>query len=104
MGAYVATGRVGPGFGGFLRELYAGLWERGALPERSDDLRADLKAWGKTCPNNDEKARWLIDAIEARGDVIVSIDDAQGVSAGNRPWLERLTEVAVVIAAVDPAR
>jgi len=103
MGPYVATVRVGPGFGSFLRELYTGLWDVGLVPDRTQQLPNDLKAWGKACPNNDEKARWLLELMEQHEGVIASIDDAQGISPSNRPWLERLTEVATVIGAVDPS-
>lgn len=107
MGTYLPCTRVGPGFTGFLRELFEGLWGLGRLrgvagTGAGKDLRADLKVWGRHCSGNDDKARWLINRIEEIGDVIVVIDDAQGVTPSNRPWLERLTEVATVIATVDP--
>lgn len=207
MGTYLPTTRVGPGFTGFLRELFEGLWEReavsgavgavGAVGSASDagavgaageatgqaDLisapgpksakagptqeslwsprtladarraagrdyldaakQAALKDWNRRYPNNDLKARWLVDRLQGVGGVrgtrgvgsaggaggvgttgaggvggaggagvvggaggsnaIIVIDDAQGVTPSNRPWLERLTEVATVVAAVDPA-
>lgn len=134
MGTYLPTTRVGPGFTGFLRELFEGLWHQTALPgaavpaaggrprqgglwhpqtlagvpgaDADEDLRDALRAWGRRYPSNDLKARWLIDRLEGirigGGNAIVVIDDAQGVTPGNRPWLERLTEVATVVAAVDP--
>lgn len=108
MGTYLPASRIGPGFGGFLRELFEGLWGLGKLAGvdgsgNGKDLRVDLKAWGKHCPSNDLKAKWLVERIEVVGDAIIVVDDAQGVTPSNRPWLERLTEVATVVAGVDPA-
>lgn len=107
MGTYLPATRVGPGFGGFLRELFEGLWAQTKLvgvegAGLGKDLRADLKSWGKHCPSNDEKAKWIMERVGELGNVIVAIDDAHGVTPSNRPWLERLTEVATVVATVDP--
>ena len=101
LGRAVFISRVQP-FGTFLREAFEGLWSFGLTPKRSSDLAADLKAWGKRCPSNDQKAAELLEIVRSRDDVILVIDDASGVTPTSRPWLERLTEACTVIAAVSP--
>src|SRR5690606_32149190 len=69
MGTYLPASRVGPGFAGFLRELFEGLWAQGLLAGvegagAGKDLRADLKSWRRHCSSNDEKAKWLLERIE----------------------------------------
>ncbi len=104
VGTPIFISRVTP-FGTFLRELFEGLWEAGCV-ERSADMRGDWKAFGKTYTSNDEKARALTDRLRAlRGagkTIILVIDDATGVTPTTRPWLELLTEVATVVAAITP--
>jgi hypothetical protein len=101
LGKPVLASRVQP-FGTFLREAFEGLWALGLTPKRSHDLAADLKAWGKRCPSNDQKAAELLDVIRQHDDIILVIDDASGVTPTSRPWLEHLTEACTVIAAVSP--
>ena len=75
--------RVAP-FGTFLRDLFSGLWDYGLTPfitpfgKLRVDIKDDLKAWGKDCPNNDAKARYLNDLISKLDDVVLLIDDVSG--------------------------
>ena len=100
------TTRVNP-FGSFLKELFTELWERGyiknlELKEGENGLNSVLKAFGRECPSNDAKAKFLVETIRDNSNLIVIIDDASGVTPTNRPWLEQLTEYATVITSVDP--
>lgn len=104
VGTPIFLGRVTP-FGTFLRELFEGLWEAGLTDDRTTDVKGDWKAFGKRYSSNDEKARALCDRlreVRTRETVIVVIDDAAGVTPTVRPWLELLTEVCTVVAAVTP--
>ena len=94
--------RVAP-FGSFLRELFIGLWDLSLLPEQSKDVTVDLKAWGKLCPNNDTKAKYLTDLIGEFRDIVLIIDDAAGITPTSRPHLENLVEACTVVASVPPA-
>ena len=98
-GKAVYVGRVSP-FGSFLRELYIGLHDAGIVVGTGDP-HTDLKDWSKGFGNNDERAKDLVNLITGRG-VILVIDDASGVAASSRPWLEALTEVCTVLAATSP--
>jgi ABC-type phosphate/phosphonate transport system ATPase subunit len=55
--------RVAP-FGNFLRELHMALWDAKALTGQTTDLDADRKAFNKANPNNDTKARSLVEILE----------------------------------------
>jgi energy-coupling factor transporter ATP-binding protein EcfA2 len=99
-GKPVYTARVAP-FGSMLREIYAGLHAHN-LTEETGPLDKSIREWSRRFGNNDERARDLL-RLCGKDRVIVVIDDASGVSAGSRPWLEALTEVTTVIAATDPA-
>jgi len=101
LGRLVVTNRVGP-FGTFIKEIYEGLWNHGLLPGQTKDMLNDRKAWAKQYSGNDEKAKNLIEICEQAGDIIISIDDAGGVTPTSRPWLIRFVEVSTVIAAIDP--
>jgi hypothetical protein len=101
MGTVIYTTRHAP-FGTFLREVFSGLWENGCIAGQSKDLAADLKAWGRRCPNNQEKAKDLVSQIAQQDKIILVVDDASGITPTSSPWLERLTEVCTVVAAVDP--
>jgi predicted ATPase len=101
-GTLIHTGRVAP-FGTFLKELFTGLWDAGLIPEQSRNQADDLKLWGKNHPSNDEKAKALLNLIAKAKNVIVVIDDTAGITPTTRPWLEHLTEICTVVAAVDPA-
>jgi hypothetical protein len=100
--------RVAP-FGTFLRDLYSGLWDYGLIPfdktlrqTQGKDIKDDLKTWGKDCPNNDAKARYLNDLLTDLDDVVLLIDDASGTTPTSRPHLEELVEVCTVVATVSP--
>lgn len=105
IGTPVFLSRVTP-FGTFLRELFEGLWDAGLTENRTADLRDDWKHFGKQHTSNDEKARALTDRLRALRDhgkaVILVIDDAGGITPTTRPWLELLTEVSTVVAAITP--
>lgn len=101
------TTRVNP-FGTFLRELFTELWQAGFIKIEDKDgkeetgLNGALKTFGRLCPNNDAKAKYLVDALRDNPRLVIMIDDASGVTPTNRPWLEQLTEHATVITSVDP--
>lgn len=104
VGVTVFLGRVTP-FGTFLRELFEGLWDARLTEDRTGELQDDWKAFGKRFTSNDEKARVLCDRlrdVREKQPVVLVIDDAGGVTPTIRPWLELLTEVSTVIAAVTP--
>ena len=99
--------RVNP-FGTFLRELFTELWQAGLIKLESKEGKEDsslsgaLKTFGRLCPNNDAKAKYLVDVLRENPRLVIMIDDASGVTPTNRPWLEQLTEHATVITSVDP--
>ncbi len=99
--------RVAP-FGTFLKDLYRGLWNAGIPVEgvgRGRDFEADLKAWQRRCPGNEEKARSLVKALrrpEGVNPITLVVDDATGVTASMVPWLVALSEVATLVLAVHP--
>jgi energy-coupling factor transporter ATP-binding protein EcfA2 len=93
--------RVAP-FGTFLRDLFSGLWDYGVIPNKTKDIKDDLKTWGRDCPNNDAKARYLNDLLAKLDDVVLLIDDASGSTPTSRPHLEELVEVCTVVATVSP--
>ncbi len=101
------TTRVNP-FGTFLRELFTELWQVGLIKlegkeeEKDASLSGALKTFGRLCPNNDAKAKYLVDVLRENPNLVIVIDDASGVTPTNRPWLEQLTEHATVITSVDP--
>lgn len=100
-GILIATSRVTP-FGTFIKDLFQGLWDHGRIPSQSKDLAADWKLFGKQNANNDEKAKRLIALIADTPHALILIDDAGGITASSRPWLEQLCEAGTVLAAVDP--
>ena len=100
------TDRVNP-FGSFLKQLFEELWVQGLitnleLKEGEAGLSNVLKAFGRKCPNNDAKAKYLVEVIRDNPNLVLIIDDASGVTPTNRPWLEQLAEYATVITSVDP--
>lgn len=99
-GNLVSVSTVRP-FGTFLRETFIGLWDKGLIPEQSKDIQQDLKIWGKKQPSNDTKAAHLINLIKTLN-IILVIDDVEGVTPTSRPWLEKLVDNCTVIAATDP--
>jgi len=99
-GKLISTSRVGPGFGSWLKELFEGLWQHKLIPKQSTNYQDDLKAWTKTHASNDLKAQSLISICEGQS-LIITIDDASGITPSNRPWLIKFVEVCIVIAAID---
>jgi nucleoside-triphosphatase THEP1 len=97
--------RVAP-FGNFLRELHTALWDAKALTGQTTDLEADRKAFGKANPNNDTKARSLVDALETwaktKSRAILVIDDAGGLTPSVTPWLVELERVSTLVVSVTP--
>ncbi len=82
--------RVAP-FGAFLKDLFRGLWDAGVPVEgvgRGKDLEADLKAWGRRYPGNEEKARSLVKALrrpEGVNPITLVVDDATGITPSAVP-------------------
>lgn len=101
-GRLVTTSRIGPGFGNWLKDVFEGLWEHGLLPEQSKTLADDLKAWQKNNRSNDAKAKSLLELIQDAPHIIITIDDASGITPTNRPWLVKFVETCTVVAGVDP--
>ena len=105
VGVPLFLSRVSP-FGSFLRELFTGLWEAELGEVQTGELKEDWKAFGKMYGSNDEKVVALLKQLgalrESGKKLIVVIDDAAGVTLTTRPWLERLTDVATVVAATTP--
>ena len=101
-GRVIACSRVGPGFTGFLKELFEGLWHYGFIPQQTKDLGEDFKSWSKNKKGNDEKAQHLVSICEQAGNIIITIDDASNLSSSNRPWLIKLVETCTLVAAIDP--
>jgi AAA ATPase domain len=97
--------RVAP-FGNFLRELHTALWDAKALSGQTTDLEADRKAFGKANPNNDTKARSLVETLERwakdKSRAILVIDDAIGLTPSITPWLVELERVSTLVVAVTP--
>jgi AAA ATPase domain len=94
--------RINP-FGSFLRDLHTALWDAKALEAQTTDLEADRKAHAKAHPNNDAKARALVNALEkwasANSRTILIIDDASGLTPSTVPWMVELERVSTLIVA-----
>ena len=101
-GKLIITERIGPGFGNWLAAVFEGLWNYGLLPEQTKSLSDDLKAWKKAHRSNDAKAKHLLGICQSSGDIIITIDDASGITPTNRPWMVKFVEACTVVAAVDP--
>lgn len=103
----VWTERVAP-FGTFLKDLFRGLWDAGVPVEgvgRSKDPEADLKAWQRRYPGNEEKARSLLKALkrpEGVNPITLVVDDATGITPSMVPWLVAFAEAATLVLAVHP--
>ncbi len=99
--------RVAP-FGAFLKDLFRGLWDAGVPVEgvgRGKDLEADLKAWGRRYPGNEEKARSLVKALrrpEGVNPITLVVDDATGITPSAVPWMVAFAEVSTLVLAVHP--
>ncbi|SDF40773.1 hypothetical protein SAMN04488243_15013 [Thermus arciformis] len=103
----VWTERVAP-FGAFLKDLFRGLWDAGVPVEgvgRGKDPEADLKAWQRRYPGNEEKARSLLKALkrpEGVNPITLVVDDATGITPSMVPWLVAFAEAATLVLAVHP--
>ncbi|MCA9839294.1 MAG: AAA family ATPase [Trueperaceae bacterium] len=97
----IFTERITP-FGSFLKEMFSSLWDKRLIPDCSEDLAQDFKAWGKLCSNNDAKARYLSELIAELEGIVLIIDDASGLTPTSRPHLEAFLDSCTVIAGVHP--
>lgn len=103
--------RLAP-FGNFIREVFTGLWDAKALGSelKTDkpyvDLETDRKAWAKTNPNNETKAKSLVAALEVYAETATRatlvIDDVSSVTASVVPWLVELERVSTLVVATTP--
>lgn len=72
---------------------------------RGKDPEADLKAWQRRYPGNEEKARSLLKALkrpEGVNPITLVVDDATGLTPSMVPWLVAFAEVATLVLAVHP--
>ncbi|MGC8905714.1 ATP-binding protein [Thermus sp.] len=99
--------RVAP-FGTFLKDLFRGLWDAGVPVEgvgRGKDFEADLRAWSRRHPGNEEKARSLLKALkrpEGVNPITLVVDDATGLAPSVVPWMVAFAETATLVLAVHP--
>ena len=93
-------------FGTFLYELFTQLWDHKLIPNQSPDIDADRKAGNKTHPNNDTKARALIECLEKQAQSyarpIVIVDDASGLTPSIIPWAIELEKACILVVSVTP--
>ena len=106
----VRLSRIAP-FANFLRELFTHLWNARALdactfaPETVlyADLEEARKSWAKFHPNNDTKARSLVDSLEKYATreprAVIVIDDLTGMSPTIVPWIVELETVCTLACA-----
>jgi hypothetical protein len=121
----ICIDKIAP-FGNFLRDLHTALWdqkilknlERGPGPpgaavgpregkaEYYKDIDEARKSFGKLAPNNDSKAKLLVEALEkyktTANRVILVIDDLSGVTASMIPWIVELERCCTIVAAAYP--
>ena len=101
-GKLITTDKVGPGFTTWLKEVYEGLWHHQLIPKQTKSCDDDLKTFNTQNKSNDDKALYLLKIIQDTDNIILTIDDASGISPSSRPWLIRFTEACTLIAAIDP--
>ena len=93
-------------FGAFLHDLFTHLWDAKLIEAQTSDIDADRKAWNKTRPNNDTKARTLIEALEKQAQTyarpILIVDDAGGLTPSIIPWAIELEKATTMIVATTP--
>jgi energy-coupling factor transporter ATP-binding protein EcfA2 len=111
--AVVHLERVAP-WGAVLAEIFTQLHEQKALNilkniSRTDwyaDLSFAKKEWSKACPNNDLKAKSLLEAFsEYQKDhpkISLVIEDVGGISPSIQPWLNAWLEVATLVVSCTP--
>jgi hypothetical protein len=96
--------KVGP-FNAFLRDLFRELWDaKVPIPgvTYSRKLEDDLKAWGRSYTNSEEKARSIVAALRQyqAGGInrpILVIEDVSSVTPSMVPWLVAFSEVATLV-------
>lgn len=93
-GKLIRIERTAP-FGTFLRALFDGLHDHGIIRETWDD-------WRKAYQTNEHKAAELSSVLAGSSNIIMVIDDATGITPSSRPWLVKMVEQCVIIAAIDP--
>ncbi len=100
-------------FGQFLRELFEGLWTAQTLKlegispkELYSDFEAAKKHFNKLAPNNETKARVLVDSLAAWKErytpATLVVDDASGITTTMVPWLVHLEQVSTLVLATTP--
>lgn len=94
-GKLIRIERISP-FGSFIRQLFDGFHKHDIISESWND-------WRKAYSNNEAKIAELCKVAAKTERVIVTIDDASGVTPTNRPWIVKLLEHLVFIAAIDPS-
>jgi hypothetical protein len=104
----VEIDRLAP-FGNFLREVWTALWDARALGDQIDaktmyqDVEDDRKFWNKLRPNNDAKAKALVEAFEdyattaTRANLV--IHDVSGITPSIVPWLCEFEKHSTLIVA-----
>jgi hypothetical protein len=108
----ICIDKIAP-FGNFLRDLHTALWDQKILKnldqgkaEYYKDIDEARKSFGKIAPNNDSKAKLLVEALEkyktTANRVILVIDDLSGVTASMIPWIVELERVCTIVAAAYP--
>ena len=102
--------RIAP-FANFLRDVFNRLFDARALdactflPEDAlySDLEEVRKFWAKFHPNNDTKARSLVDSLEKyatrESRAVIVIDDLTGMSPTIVPWIVKLETVCTLACA-----
>jgi nucleoside-triphosphatase THEP1 len=112
-GAVVYLEKISP-WGAALREMFTQLHDQKALNilpniPRTDwykDIEEARKQWGKHHPNNDEKAKSLLEAMQNHSQhhpkIIIVIADVAGISPSIQPWLNAWLGAATLLVACVP--
>ena len=83
-GKLITTDKVGPGFTTWLKEVYEGLWHHKLIPKQTKSYDDDLKTFNTQNKSNDDKALYLLKIIQDTNNIILTIDDASGISPSSR--------------------